>query len=142
MKSLPCLFIVLAAVHAAGQDGDFRPWKDTQGRIIQAAFVSATPDSVTVRMADGKEHQIALVRLSADDQAFVRGKAAAPTAPAAKTAPAAAATAPASPDRLPIEKRTWPENVVVPTKSIEIEVVEENPVARKCVYRSEGFEFT
>lgn len=143
MKSLPSLFIVIAAAHALGQDAGLRPWKDTQGRIIQAAFVSATPDSVTVRMQDGKEHQIALARLSADDQAFVRGKAApaaaTPSTPATTPAPTAA---PSSPDRLPIEKRTWPENVVVPTKSIEIQVVEENPVARKCVYRSEGFEFT
>ncbi|WP_395735662.1 hypothetical protein [Prosthecobacter sp.] len=44
--------------------------------------------------------------------------------------------------RLPAEKRSWPENVVVPTKSVEIQIVEENPAARKFVYRSEGFEFT
>jgi len=66
---------------------------------------------------------------------------------AARPAPATAqgttpvVTAP-SLSRVPIEKRTWPENVVVPTKSIEIQVIEESPATRKCVYRSEGFEFT
>jgi hypothetical protein len=145
MKSVRrSLFIVFTVAHVWAQDASVRPWKDAQGRIIQAAFVSATADSVTLRMVDGKEHQIALARLSAEDQAFVRSQGSAPaTAPPAPTAQSATPTvASASPDRLPIEKRTWPENVVVPTKSIEIQIVEENPVARKCVYRSEAFEFT
>lgn len=140
------LFIAFVVVSTFAQDAALRPWKDTQGRIIQATFVSATADSVTLRMADGKEHQIALARLSAEDQAFAKSQA--PT-PAPASAPAAATVQGATPAvaassliRLPIEKRTWPENVMVPTKSIEIQIVEENPVARKCVYRSEGFEFT
>lgn len=116
-----------------------RPWKDTQGRVIQAALVSSNADSVTLKMADGKEHQLPLARLCAEDQAYVKSL----SAPASPTAQGATpAVAAASLNRVPIEKRTWPENVVVPTKSIEIQVIEENPAARKCVYRSEGFEFT
>lgn len=138
------LFIAFVVVSTFAQDAALRPWKDTQGRIIQATFVSATADSVTLRMADGKEHQIALARLSAEDQAFAKSQAPAPaSAPAAATVQGATPVVAASSlVRLPIEKRTWPENVMVPTKSIEIQIVEENPVARKCVYRSEGFEFT
>ena len=116
-----------------------RPWKDTQGRVIQAALVSSNADSVTLKMADGKEHQLPLARLCAEDQAYVKSL----SAPASPTAQGATpAVAAASLNRIPIEKRTWPENVVVPTKSIEIQVIEENSAARKCVYRSEGFEFT
>ncbi|MCB1277104.1 hypothetical protein [Prosthecobacter sp.] len=139
------LFIATAfiAFGVFAQDAALRPWKDTQGRIIQATFVSATADSVVLRMADGKEHQIPLARLCAEDQAYAKSQAAAP-APAAPTTEAASppAIAAASLNRVPIEKRTWPDNVVVPTNSIEIQVVEENPVARKCIYRSEAFEFT
>ena len=135
------LFIAAAvfAFNALAQDAAIRPWKDAQGRIIQAAYVSATADSVTLKMADGKEHQIPLTRLSAEDQAFVKSLAPAAPSTAQGTTPAVSAS---SLNRLPIDKRTWPENVIVPTKSIEIQIVEENPVARKCIYRSEGFEFT
>jgi len=125
---------------AAAEDAVYRPWKDTQGRIIQAALVSATTENVTLKMTDGKEHQLPLARLCAEDQAYVKSLSAPAAAPTAQGA-TPAVTAP-SVNRVPIEKRTWPENVVVSTKSIEIQVVEENPAARKCVYRSEGFEFT
>lgn len=136
------LFIATAfiAFGVLAQDATLRPWKDAQGRIIQAGFVSATADSVTLKMADGKEHQIPLARLCAEDQAFVKNLAPAPAAPVAEAATPAIAAA--SLNRVPLEKRTWPENVVVPTKSVEIQIVEENPAARKCIYRSEGFEFT
>ncbi len=135
------LFIaaVFLAFGALAQDAAIRPWKDVQGRVIQAAFISATADSVTVKMADGKEHQIPLTRLSAEDQAFVKNLV--PAAPSSSQG-ATPAVSSSSLNRLPIEKRTWPENVVVPTKSIEIQIIEESPAARKCIYRSEGFEFT
>lgn len=124
---------------AVAVDATPRPWKDMQGRIIQATFVSSNADSVTLKLADGKEHQLPLARLCAEDQAFVKSLA----APAPSTAQGATPAVTASSlTRVPVEKRTWPENVVVPTKSIEIQVVEENAAARKCVYRSEGFEFT
>lgn len=129
--------LALALPSPAGESL-LRPWKDIQGRVIQAEYVSATTDSVVVRMQDGKEHQIALARLCAEDQAFVRSQA--PAAPASTPAPAQ--PAPATTDRVPIDKRTWPDIVMVPTKSVEIQAIEENPVARKCIYRSESFEFT
>jgi len=140
---LPALLILLSPCVFA-QDASSRPWKDVQGRVIQAAFVSATADTVTLRMADGKEHQIPLARLSAEDQAFVKSQAktpasAAPPVTAQGVTPAVTA---ASLNRLPVEKRVWPEIVQVPTKSIEIELSEESPAARKFVYVSESFQFT
>lgn len=136
--ALRCLCLVLAAISALAQGASLRPWKDTQGRIIQAAFVSATQDSVTIRMADGKEHQIALARLSAEDQAFVRSQS--PTVPTTTAPPAAAASGTST--RLPVEKRTWPDIVLVPSSAIEIQPIEESPATRRFVYRSEAFEFT
>lgn len=124
---------------APAQTVALRPWKDTQGRIIQAAFISASATSVMVRLADGKEHDIPLSRLSAEDQAYVKSQAA--LKPALAPPPAVAATAP-DPARVPIEKRVWPQNVVVPGRSIEIQAVEESAAARRFVYRSEAFEFT
>lgn len=141
-RSLFFVGVFVFSLSAFAQEAALRPWKDAQGRIIQAAFVSASADSVTLKMADGKEHQVPLGRLSAEDQAFVKSQTAA-SAPAPATAQGATPEVSASAmERLPAEKRTWPENVVVPTKSIEIQIVEENAAARKCIYRSEGFEFT
>lgn len=135
------LSLALAAVAlAAPEAGSLRPWKDTQGRIIQAIFISATTASVTLRMPDGKEHDIPLSRLCAEDQAYVKNQAA--LKPELAPAPAASAATAPDPARVPLEKRVWPQNVVVPTKSIEIQAVEESAAARRFVYRSEAFEFT
>ncbi len=134
------LLLACAALQGTGAAQDaaaLRPWKDVQGRIIQASFIKATADAVTVRMADGKEHDIPLSRLSAEDQAFVKSQGA--PKPAPSPAPVAAATDPA---RVPVEKRVWPQNVVVSTRSIEIQPVEESAPARRFVYQSEAFQFT
>lgn len=142
MKSPNRFFIALLAmtVSAHAQDAATRPWKDAQGRIIQAAFVSITTDSVTLRMADGKEHQIPLARLSAEDQAFAKSQAPAGNPPTAATPAAAGPTPSANP--IPLEKRVWPTDVIVPSRSIEIQPIEESAPARRFVYRSEAFEFT
>ncbi len=93
-------------------------------------------DSVLLKLVNGQTVPFPLTRLSADDQAFAKtqaggGGAATPAATAAATA-----------NRQPVEKRTWPGNVVVPARSIEIAVTSENPEARKYIYQSEAFEFS
>lgn len=133
------LLLACSALERTGTAQDaapLRPWKDVQGRIIQAAFIKATAEAVTVRMTDGKEHDIPLSRLCAEDQAFVKGQA--------TLAPAPATSAPATPapTRVPVEKRAWPQNVVVPGRSIEIQPVEESAPTRRFVYQSEAFQFT
>lgn len=131
-----CLLACPAVWTATAQNGvALRPWKNTQGQVIQASYVASTADSVTIRMADGKEHTIPLARLSTEDQAFVKSQGGTDASPR----PAAAVAAPA---RTPVEKRVWPANVEVPARSIEITPVEENAAARQFVYRSDGFEFT
>lgn len=138
-RIIPILLATCVCWKAAAQNADLRPWKDVQGRVIQAAYVSSTADSVTLRMPDGKEHQIPLSRLSADDQTFVRSKSATPAASAPATAPVAA---PSNASRVPVEKRVWPVNVEVPAKAVEITPTYENAAERKFVYQSEAFEFT
>jgi len=140
-RAFPALMLVIPLL-AAAQESALRPWKDAQGRVIQAAFVSTTADSVTLRMADGKEHQIPLARLSAEDQAFVKNHAPSATPAGAAPATAAPAAPAAAAARVPVEKRVWPANVLVPSRAVEIQPVEESAPARRFVYRSEAFEFT
>lgn len=129
------LLLFLLPVTALTAQQTERPWKDTQGRVIQATYVSSTGDSVTIRMADGKQHTLPLARFSADDQAYVKSQAAAPQINPAQAVPADTA-------RVPLEKRVWPSQVEVAARSVEITPVVENAPAREFVYRSEGFEFT
>src|SRR5436190_20849759 len=121
-----------------------RNWTDAQGRSIQAALKAVEGDQVVFLMASGQTLKFPLAKLSPADQEFVKKGSAAPAAPAtnaATPAPAPTAPTPAAPvasPRIPIEKRTWPVLVEVPTKSIEITTIEENPAEKRCVYRSEA----
>ncbi|MDB6004714.1 MAG: y domain 1, partial [Prosthecobacter sp.] len=68
MNRAPLLSLLLLAtpfLHA-------REWTSADGRKIQGDFVSATATDVTVKMA-GKDTRIPLSRLSAADQAWVKG---------------------------------------------------------------------
>jgi hypothetical protein len=120
--------VLLATLH--GQQG-LRQWTDLQGRRVEAAFAGLEGDSVLLRMGDGRTVPFPLARLSEADQAFVRAAGG-----------GGAATAVAGPERVPIERRSWPGTVAVPTRSVEIRAVEENAAARRFVYQSEAFEFT
>lgn len=112
-----------------------RSWTDVQGRTMQAAVTGMEGDMVLFQLASGQAVKVPLSRLSAADQEIIKKTAAAPAG-----TPATAATVPLS-TRLPIEKRVWPVVVEVPTRSIEITAVEEKPLEKHCVYRSEAFEF-
>jgi hypothetical protein len=116
-----------------------RPWTDSTGRKVDAEFAGMQGDSVLLKLMDGKTVPFPMIRLSAEDQAFARTQVA-----GGGGAPAPQNASPAKVDasRVPIEKRTWPENVVVPSRSIEIAATSENPAARKYVYQSEAFEFS
>lgn len=66
-----------------------REWTASDGRKLQADFVSVSAGQVTLKRAsDGQTFVLPLSRLSAADQTFVTQQSAAPSAPA--TAPAAA----------------------------------------------------
>ncbi len=121
-------------------DTDVRTWTSTDGKTLQAKLLSVEADQAVLQLANGNTAKVPLLRLSAGDQAFIKQQASAAPAPAVKES-IAPAIEPAASARTPIEKRLWPVNVEVPPRSIEIKAVEEKPQERKCVYRSESFEF-
>lgn len=128
-----CNLLVALTSHAQPVAA-IRSWTDTQGRKVEAAFGGVQNDSVLLKLANGQTVPFPLARLSTEDQAFVKLQS-----PGQEAAPPASAI-PAKP-RVPIAKRTWPQNVEVPSRSIEINVISESPADRKYIYRSEGFEF-
>ncbi|MFN0128292.1 MAG: prolyl oligopeptidase family serine peptidase [Verrucomicrobiales bacterium] len=85
-----CLTLPLAA----------RTWTSSDGRTLEADFVSATETSVTLKKAGGKPFTLELAKLSAEDQEFVKEQAAAGAKPApgkTEEKPAGPATAIAGP---------------------------------------------
>lgn len=71
-RILTILFAIAGALHA-------REWTSSDGRKLQADFVSATATNVTLKIA-GKDTLVPLNRLSAADQAFVKELASKPAA--------------------------------------------------------------
>lgn len=136
-----CLCALLFMAKGAAQTApSMRTWTDIQGRTMQAALTGLETDHALFLMADGKTVKFPLSKLSPTDQAFVKSSTPA-AAPGASPAASSTAPATAAAPRTPIEKRTWPDIVEVPSRSIEIAAVEEKPLEKRCIYRSEAFEF-
>jgi predicted peptidase len=77
MKPLPLVFLLLSSTYASS-----REWTATDGRKLQADFVSATARDVTLRRAtDGQTFTLEITRFSAADQDFIREQGAKPAAP-------------------------------------------------------------
>jgi len=119
------LLVLLAATSALAQSA-LRTWTSTDGRKIEAAFVSATSDAVKIRMANGSTFEVPLARLSAEDQAFIQSQASAVPAAAGEKTSAAL--------------REWPRTISLADKP-EVVVVCEDEEKREFVYRSPHYEF-
>jgi hypothetical protein len=118
-------FVLLAATSTLAQSA-LRTWTSTDGRKIEAAFVSATADAVKIRMANGSTFDVPVARLSAEDQAFIQAQAsAAPAATGGKTSAAL---------------KEWPRTISLADKP-EVVVVREDEEKREFVYRSPHYEF-
>ena len=61
-----------------------RTWTDTQGRTLEADYVSATPAEVTLRRTDGRTFTLALTLLSPADRYFITQQIAAAATPPAR----------------------------------------------------------
>jgi len=134
-----CLTFLVLYLACSLSHGAMRSWTDsTSGRKVDAEFAGMQGDSVLLKLANGQTLPFPLMRLSADDQAFVKTLATGGGGAPASSAPAAGVEA----KRVPVEKRVWPATVVVPARSIEIAAVTESAAERKYVYQSEAFEFT
>jgi hypothetical protein len=95
-----------------------RGWKTAEGQPFTASIVSFDGTTVIFRMPTGQRSQAPLVRLSAEDQAYVAEWQ----------------------QKQPI-KVVLPDVVGVETANIKAEVVNEDPVNDKFVYRTQHFEF-
>lgn len=89
MKLLPLLAFGLAALIPSLGAADTRVFTDISGRTITAEIVTATVQTVTLKLADGTTPTIAQSRLSDADKAFLQGWIKAN--PGAQGAPAQAA---------------------------------------------------
>lgn len=75
-KHLPLLVLCLLCTPASG-----REWTSTDGRKVQAEYVSQAGDQVTLKLANGQTTAVPLARFSAADQAFVKAQGAKPAKP-------------------------------------------------------------
>lgn len=114
---------------AGAQAPAVRTWTSSDGRQIQASLVSASGDSVKIRLTNGSEAVVPLTRFSAEDQAYVKTQA---TAPPAAPVPAATDGSAAL--------QTWPRTVALADRP-EIVVVREDEEKKEFVYRSPHYEF-
>ncbi|TDU80837.1 SLA1 Homology Domain 1 (SHD1) protein [Prosthecobacter fusiformis] len=132
-KIVICLYLASFCLPALAQTAQ-RAWTDETGRQVQAEYAGMQGDSVLLRLAPDKTVPFPLARLSPADQDYVKAQSAVPAT--------AAPTISSDPARKPIEERTWPGNVEVPARSIEIKAIHESVAERTYVYQSEAFEFT
>jgi hypothetical protein len=95
-----------------------RGWKTVEGHPFQASVVSFDGTTAVFRMANGQRTQAPLAKLSSEDQQYLADWL----------------------KKQPI-KVTLPDVVGVETAQIKTEVVSEDPVAEKFVYRTQHFEF-
>ncbi|MDB6137319.1 MAG: hypothetical protein JWO94_391 [Verrucomicrobiaceae bacterium] len=139
------LLLALTAVPAgvrAAQD-TFRTWTSSDGKTLEAVLMAVQGDTVKLKLRTGAVVPVPLSRLSADDQAFAKGAAAAP-ASAGKTEPQADKPVPPSASEMPpppAAEKTWPRTVALGTDVMPVTVVKEDVAAKKFVYRSEHYEF-
>lgn len=71
MHRIALLVCLIAILFAA--DADARTWQDKSGKFsIEGEYVSFVAGNVRIRRSDGRIVRIAMSRLSADDQAFVK----------------------------------------------------------------------
>lgn len=130
-------WLISVTLHA--QPAASRSWTDAQGRKVEAAFGGVQGDNVLLKMADGKMIPFAIAKLSAADQEFIKGQSKSPGTADIGEAPKPRAKAV---ERLPIDKRSFPEKIDVPAKTIDASPVSESPGERKYVYQTETFEFS
>jgi hypothetical protein len=116
------LFVLLTATTLLAQSAS-RTWTSTDGRKIEAAFVSSTAEVVKIRLANGSTFEVPLARLSVEDQAFVKTQ-----------------TSGAAPTEATAALKEWPRTITLADKP-EVVVVREDEAKKEFVYRSPHYEF-
>ncbi|MEO5913555.1 MAG: thioredoxin family protein [Luteolibacter sp.] len=91
MKKVFFSLILTASVLTTPLHAEFRTWTNSEGVTIDAEFVKAEGDNVTVRLRSGKLTTFPQTKLSSADQDFVKGnKASSPAAATTETKPTVA----------------------------------------------------
>jgi len=132
---LPVMILSSASAQQAAAAG-FRIWTSSDGRTMQAKLTGVEGDTAVFQMAGGSAARVPLAKLSQADQEFIKSNGTA-TPAGANGATGGAIQG----SRTPLEKRTWPKEIVVPPKSIEVKLIEEKPAEKIYRYHSEAFEF-
>ena len=121
------LFALLVSIPALGltqpQPPESRTWTSSDGKKIEATFLSSDPAGVKIRLANGTVFTVPLERLSAEDRAYVeqQGK------PAASDGPASAA-------------KTWPRSLAL-DEPTQPKTITEDASKKEFVYESEHYQF-
>ena len=127
---------LLLAVNAQAQQAEaFREWTSSDGRKLEAALIAVDGDAVKLKMRNGSVVPVPLNRLSADDQAFAKKAAPAPSPTGNPAAPAEKPT-----NSVYAAEKTWPRSVALSDVS-PVTVVKEDSDKKEFIYRSEHYEF-
>lgn len=114
------LLVLLSATLGLAQSAS-RTWTSTDGRKIEAAFISSTAEAVKIRLANGSAFEVPLARLSVEDQAFVKAQTAATSS-------------------IGVAHKEWPRTITLADKP-EVVIVREDEAKKEFVYRSPHYEF-
>jgi hypothetical protein len=135
--NFPRILVLIAYSTAAAERPATREWTSTDGRKIQAALTAVTESEVVLRMADGKDYPVPILRLSAADQEWLKNQL--PNKVTEAGAGTQGGKTQARPDT-PAAERTWPRLVALP-EAPEPKVVLEDEAGRRFVYQTEHYEF-
>jgi len=106
-------------------------WTSADGRTMQAKLTGVEGDTAVFLMANGQTVKVPIAKLAGKDQELVKQS----------IAPAEKPQSGNPMGRITVEKRVWPAAVEVAPRSVEIKPIEEKPEEKRCLYRSESFEF-
>lgn len=125
------LFVIITAGAQPAVSNSIRTWKNSEGRTMQAKFTGINGDNVTFQLANGQTTTVPLSKLSPEDQSLIKSN----------PAPTPAAPSSLLPGARDQTERTWPKDIIVHPKSIDVKLVEDKPGENLYRYRSEAFEF-
>lgn len=141
--------ILLGIAAAAGllfsQAQQLRQWTDATGRKVEAAFSGVQGENVILQLKNGSSVPFAIAKLSPADQDFIKNQAGGPVTNGNGNGGNGSAKPPGAAGgktRLPIDKRAWPDQIMVSPATIDANLVKENPANREFIYQTQAFEFS
>lgn len=109
--------------------GEMRTWTDIQGRKVEAELIRASDTNLVMRLANGKEVDFPVARLSPSDQEYLKARQ-----------PSSKGETPTTGTPVLNFDAPWPERVSFKDDP-EISIIEENPDTKRFVYESANFRY-